>query len=189
MLLDRGAQVNAKESWHGQTALMWAAGEGHAAAVDELIRRGAEVDARSNGGLTPLLFAARGNHVGVVRALAAAGANVNAAAPDGTSALALAIVNANYDVAGLLLEKGADPNAADPRGSALHALTWMRNPGYAAAPPRVSTGTARQPDPGGGAARTRRQSQRADRLEGDQVRSRQWHGQIASQHLRSAAAI
>ena len=40
----------------------------------------------------------------------------------------------------LLLEKGADPNAGDPRGSALHALTWMRNPGYAAAPPRQATG-------------------------------------------------
>ena len=141
VLLDHGAQVNAKEAWHGQTALMWAAGEGHAAAVDELLRRGAEVDARSNGGLTPLLFAARGNHVDVVRALVAAGANVNAAAPDGTRALVLAIVNANYDVAGLLLEKGADPNGADPRGSALHALTWMRNPGYAAAPPRVPDGT------------------------------------------------
>jgi uncharacterized protein len=140
VLLDHGAQANAKEGWHGQTALMWAAGEGHAAAVDELLRHGAEVDARSTGGLTPLLFAARGDHVDVVRALAAAGANVNAAAPDGTTALALAIVNANYDVAGVLLEKGADPNAADPRGSALHALTWMRSPGYAAAPPRLPTG-------------------------------------------------
>ena len=64
------------------------------------------------------------------------------------SALVLAIVNANYDVAGLLLEKGADPNAPDPRGSALHALTWMRNPGYAAAPPRVPTGTLDSLDAG-----------------------------------------
>jgi ankyrin repeat protein len=91
--------------------------------------------------MTALLFAVRGNHGDVVRALAAAGANVNAATPDGTQALTLAIINANFDVAGILLEHGADPNGADPRGSALHALTWMRNPGYAAAPPRQPAGT------------------------------------------------
>ena len=28
LLLDRGASVNAAEKWHGQTALMWAAGQG-----------------------------------------------------------------------------------------------------------------------------------------------------------------
>jgi ankyrin repeat protein len=141
LLLERGAQTNAKEAWHGQTALMWAAGQGHLTAVQQLIGHGAEVDARSRGGMTPLLFAARGNHVEVVRALAAAGANVNAAALDGTSALVMAIINAHYDAAGVLLEQGADANAVDPRGSALHALTWMRNPGYAAAPPRVSSGS------------------------------------------------
>jgi hypothetical protein len=53
----------------------------------------------------------------------------------------MAIVNAHYELAGLLLEQGADPNASDPRGSALHALSWMRSPGYAAAPPRTPTGT------------------------------------------------
>ena len=29
-LLAHGADINAKESWRGQTALMWAAAEGHA---------------------------------------------------------------------------------------------------------------------------------------------------------------
>jgi len=41
----------------------------------------------------------------------------------------------------VLLDRGANPNIADPRGSVLHALAWMRNPGYAAAPPRTPTGT------------------------------------------------
>lgn len=139
-LLDRGAEADAKEGWRGQTALMWAASEGHTAVVAALIRRGANIEAQSNGGWTPVLFAARGNHVATVSALIAAGANPNAATPDGTRALTLAIVNANYDVALELLGRGADPNAPDPRGSALHALTWMRNPGYAAAPPRLATG-------------------------------------------------
>jgi ankyrin repeat protein len=141
LLLDRGAKVNATEAWHGQTALMWAAGQGHTAAVEELIRRGASIDARSKGGLTALLFAVRADHIDTVRTLLAAGADVNDKAPDGSAALALAIINAHYELAGVLLEWGADPNAADPRGSALLALTWMRNPGYAAAPPRVATGS------------------------------------------------
>jgi ankyrin repeat protein len=139
-LLDRGANVNAIEGWHEQTALMWAAGQGHTAAAKELVRRGAALEARSKGGMTALLFAVRGGRIDTVRALLAAGANVDDRTQDGTSALALAIVNAHYELAGVLLEGGANPNASDPRGSALHSLTWMRNPGYAAAPPRVPTG-------------------------------------------------
>ena len=48
VLLDRGAQVNAKESLRGTTALMWAADQGHAAAMKLLIDRGADINARSN---------------------------------------------------------------------------------------------------------------------------------------------
>ncbi len=48
VLLDRGAEVNAKETLRGTTALMWAADEGHAAAVQLLIERGADIKARSN---------------------------------------------------------------------------------------------------------------------------------------------
>jgi ankyrin repeat protein len=47
MLLDHGADVNAKETLRGTTALMWAANEGHAAAVQLLVRRGADFAARS----------------------------------------------------------------------------------------------------------------------------------------------
>ena len=42
VLLDHGADVNAKETLRGTTALMWAADEGHAAAVQLLIQRGAD---------------------------------------------------------------------------------------------------------------------------------------------------
>ena len=37
VLLDHGADVNAKETLRGTTPLMWAADEGHAAAVQLLI--------------------------------------------------------------------------------------------------------------------------------------------------------
>ena len=86
--LDHGAQVNAKETWGGTTALMWAVSERHPEVVQLLVEHGADVNAKSNfvpsasgrgfegtapvaaqpnqtteefasGWMTPLMFAAR----------------------------------------------------------------------------------------------------------------------------------
>src|SRR6185436_9671487 len=129
MLLAHGARVNEREPVKGQTALMWAASEGNAAAAGMLIEFGAEVGAKSKVGFTALLFAVRNAHIEAIKTLLAHGANVNDTAPDGTSALNMAVVNAYFDVAMVLLDHGADPNAHDPRGSALHTLAWLRKPG------------------------------------------------------------
>ena len=48
VLLDHGAEVNAKETLRGTTALMWAADEGHAAAIQLLIQHGADIKAQSD---------------------------------------------------------------------------------------------------------------------------------------------
>ncbi len=48
VLLDHGADVNAKETLRGTTALMWAADEGHAAAIQLLIQHGADIKAQSD---------------------------------------------------------------------------------------------------------------------------------------------
>jgi ankyrin repeat protein len=126
---------------------MWAAGEGHTAAIELLVEKGADVQLRSKAGFTPLLFAVRNGHLDAVRALlrlggkpddrventsttAAPGSMRRAAAQDvPTSALGMAIINANYEIALSLLEAGANPNIPDPRGSMLHALAFMRRPG------------------------------------------------------------
>ena len=76
-LAAHGANVNAKESWRGQTALMWAAAEGNADVIRVLLERGADMHVRSNGGFTALLFAVRGGRIHAVRALLDAGANAN----------------------------------------------------------------------------------------------------------------
>ena len=48
VLLDHGAEVNAKETLRGTTPLMWAADEGHAPAIKLLIEHGADIKARSS---------------------------------------------------------------------------------------------------------------------------------------------
>ncbi len=135
VLLDHGAKVDAREEWHGQTALMWAVDEQHPAMVKELIAHGADVNAVSNinkwerqntaeprekwlpmGGLTPLLFAARQGCVECEQILLEAGAKIDTTDPDGISPVLMAIINGHYDAAGFLLNKGADPNLADDTG-------------------------------------------------------------------------
>jgi ankyrin repeat protein len=135
VLLDHGAKVDAREEWHGQTALMWAVDEQHPDMVKELIAHGADVNAVSNvnqwerqntaeprekwlplGGLTPLLFAARQGCVQCEQILLDAGARINAVDPDGIGPVLIAIINGHYDAAAFLLNKGADPNLADDTG-------------------------------------------------------------------------
>jgi ankyrin repeat protein len=127
---------------------MWAAAEGHSAAVKALLAGGAKVDAQAHDQKTALFFAVRKGDIDSVQTLIDAGADVNARLkpidtpncdicmkyPPGTkfhkygdSMLVVAVMNANYDVADLLLNRGADPNASGTHWTALHALIRTRN--------------------------------------------------------------
>ncbi len=137
LLLEHGATVYARETFGGQTALMWASARRHPPMIDLLLAHGADIDARSaardyqrhitaegrpksldSGGFTPLLYAARENCIECVDALLAKGADVDLADPDGVSPLHLAIMNANWDLAKKLIEAGADVNQWDIFGAA-----------------------------------------------------------------------
>jgi ankyrin repeat protein len=145
-LLAHGADVNAKEHEHHQTALMWAAAQRHPDIVGLLIDASADVRARSltyaqtvvgeqtqragreelnytvlRGGATPLLFTARVGDEESARLLLKAGADANDSQPDGVSALVLAAHSGNGNVAAVLLEHGADPDALGSGYTALHA--------------------------------------------------------------------
>src|SRR5262249_50058245 len=137
-LLAHGANVNAAETAHGQTALMWAASNAHAAVVQALIEGGADVNARAKvdrvlvmkgnrpdyvdaGGSPALLFAARRGDNESASLLLTAGASVNDTTPDGTSVLVFAAHSGPGSLAAYLLDKGANPNADGSGYTALHA--------------------------------------------------------------------
>jgi len=143
-LLARGAQVDSKDEKHAQTALMWAAAEGHAPVVQMLIEVGADLKARLASGMTPLLFAVREGRSDVVRVLLKAGADVNEtvpveggrrravggrALPGGATPLLTAVMNGHFELAAQLLDAGANPNAGLPGYTALHAIVPVRKPG------------------------------------------------------------
>ncbi len=142
LLVKYGAKVNAVERWRGQTALMWAVAQKQPAMVAELVKAGADVNARSivnnwerqvtaepraiyrpAGGLTPLLYAAREGCVECARTLVDAGADLNLADPENISPLLMAVINNQWDTAQYLIKKGANPNRWD---------FWGRAPLYAA---------------------------------------------------------
>jgi uncharacterized protein len=142
LLLAHGAKVNAVEQWRGQTALMWAVAQKQPAMVAELVKSGADVNARSTvnnwerqvtaepraiyrpaGGLTPLLYAAREGCGECARILVEAGADLNLADPENISPLLMAVINTQWDTAQYLIKKGANPNKWD---------FWGRAPLYAA---------------------------------------------------------
>jgi ankyrin repeat protein len=141
-LLSRGVAVDGKDEARGQTALMWAAAEGHAEVVQALVDAGADVRARVPSGFTPLLFAVREGRLDVVRVLLKSGVDVNETIVDGgrkryggplpragTSPLLLAVTNAHFELAAALLDAGANPNVDLTGYTPLHAMTVVRNPG------------------------------------------------------------
>lgn len=130
MLVEYGAMVNAKEPTHNQTALMWAAAEGHPDVVKALIDAHADLTAHTKEGFAAIHFAARVGDVESIKELLAAGVDVNlvtqteggenhvrsflgVAKTNGTfgyTPLLVAVVRGQVETALYLLDHGADPN-------------------------------------------------------------------------------
>ena len=105
------AQTSDSASIDGWTPLHESIRRDDLAAVNALIARRADVNARTRHGVTPLGLAALNGNTAIVRKLLDAGANPNAATPGGESALMTAARVGRVDAVKLLVERGAAVNA------------------------------------------------------------------------------
>ncbi|MEO8314747.1 MAG: ankyrin repeat domain-containing protein [Pseudomonadota bacterium] len=158
LLIQRGADVNAIETFRGQNPLMWAAAGNMPDIVDQLIAKGAvnvnmrakaddwarmvtsepraQFGSRHSGGLTALLYATRSGCLRCAQSLVKAGADIEKPNPDGVTPLINALDGGKYDVANFLLDQGANPNTWDMHG---------RTPIYSAVDRKAAAGAGGGP--------------------------------------------
>jgi ankyrin repeat protein len=110
ILLDAGAQVNAKDK-DGRTAIFKAAYySSNLNILAKLINAGADIHAVGNNGMTCLIEAAGAGRAENVRLLLNKGAKVNARSNLNETALIHAAAGGHLEVVRLLLSAGADPS-------------------------------------------------------------------------------
>jgi RNA polymerase sigma factor (sigma-70 family) len=112
----------------GVTLLHEAVSAGRAEVARLLLARGADVDARTPGGLTPLLLALELDRAELVPLLLDAGADPSARLASGATALHVARHRGRDDLATRLVAAGADPASLDAHGRT--AEDWRSFPGH-----------------------------------------------------------
>ncbi|KAK3563407.1 hypothetical protein QTP86_026229, partial [Hemibagrus guttatus] len=126
--LDKHRDVDSRSD-NGQTPLMLAAEQGSVEIVQELIRRGANVNLDDVDCWTALISASKEGHVEVVQELLANNANLEHRDMGGWTALMWGAYKGRVEVARLLLEKGANPNITGQYG--VYPIIWAAGRGHA----------------------------------------------------------
>jgi ankyrin repeat protein len=122
LLLGAGADVNAENGYHGDTALRVSSASGHEKVIKLLLEAGADANTRGGFYGSALGAAAGRGHEKVVELLLKAGTDVNAPGIEYGNALQAASAGGHEKVVELLLDAGADINARGGRyGTALQA--------------------------------------------------------------------
>jgi ankyrin repeat protein len=111
---------------YGRTPLHYAAAEGNASLVEELLRSGADVNAQDDDGWSPLHFGAQAGSTSVVAVLLGAGADVALRDRFGNTPLFRAVFCSRGEggVIHLLRKAGADPDS--PNNSGVSPLKLAR---------------------------------------------------------------
>uniref|UniRef100_A0A8C4NXC3 Kinase D-interacting substrate 220a n=1 Tax=Dicentrarchus labrax TaxID=13489 RepID=A0A8C4NXC3_DICLA len=126
--LDKFKDVDSRSD-NGQTPLMVATEQGNLEIVQELIRRGANVNLDDVDCWTALISAAKEGHIEVVRELLENNANLEHRDMGGWTAVMWAAYKGRTDVAQLLLEKGANPNITGQYS--VYPIIWAAGRGHA----------------------------------------------------------
>jgi ankyrin repeat protein len=111
-----GAMTNVRAEGGPAQALLNAAANGDAAAVERSLAAGVKVEIRDAAGRTPLLLATHGNHVAVARLLIAAGADVNAKDDIQDSPYLYAGAHGRTEILKMTLGAGADLKSVNRYG-------------------------------------------------------------------------
>lgn len=118
-----GAQAPAVPSADGTTPLHLAVRSNNLAAVQRLLRSGANPSAANRYGITPLSLAAENASPEMIETLLKAGADAKAILPGGQTLLMTAARTGNAAAVKLLLDQGGDPNARENTNGET-ALMW-----------------------------------------------------------------
>ena len=114
LFLSAGLFAKEEISADGTTPLHWAVRAGDSAAVERLLKSGADAKAADRYGVTPLYLAAVNGDAGIIRKLLDAGADPNSKDPAGETTLMTAARTGLPDALQVLLDRGAKVNAVDP---------------------------------------------------------------------------
>jgi ankyrin repeat protein len=114
--LNSGANLEARESRYGNTALHLAAFEGKQDVVVFLLDRGIDPNIQANDGITPLIAACRKGHLNIAKTLISKGANPNLADEAGITPLMAAAYSDNYDLVRFLLISKAKAKLQNLKG-------------------------------------------------------------------------
>lgn len=132
LLVENGADVEAKDSEYGRTALSWAAENGHTAISKLLVDNNADLETKDvRYGRTALSWAAGKGCEAVVKLLIEKGAKVDAKSNHGWTALWCAAKKGCKSVVKLLIENGADVESKDSL-SGRTPLSWAAEHGHLA---------------------------------------------------------
>ena len=113
LLLDKGADVNAKNK-NGETALFWAPPmEGAGDVIRLLLEKGADTNIESSRGITPVMNAASKRQVDVVKILIESGADINRKNKENIGALGLAARANSMEIVHLLMTRGVAFSSED----------------------------------------------------------------------------
>uniref|UniRef100_A0A671TZA9 Kinase D-interacting substrate 220b n=1 Tax=Sparus aurata TaxID=8175 RepID=A0A671TZA9_SPAAU len=126
--LDRFKEVDGRSD-NGQTPLMLAAEQGSLEIVQELVRRGADVNLDDVDCWSALISAAKEGHVDVVKELLENSAYIEHRDMGGWTALMWAAYKGRVDVTELLLEHGANPNTTGQYS--VYPIIWAAGRGHA----------------------------------------------------------